>query len=134
MGPTRAFHVLLVVAIAMLLYVVWPFRTPLFLAVVLAAVLHRLADRLTRAFRGSSVASAAVLTLGVFVLSFAGLGVSFYPYIVPGALTIEAAAAPRSSLLFLLAGALVLIPLILIYTGFAYWIFRGKIDPKNGYH
>ena len=72
--------------------------------------------------------------LGVFVLSFAGLGVSFYPYIVPGALTIEAAAAPRSSLLFLLAGALVLIPLILIYTGFAYWIFRGKIDPKNGYH
>ena len=72
--------------------------------------------------------------LGVFVLTFAGLGVSFYPYIVPGALTIEAAAAPPSSMLFLLVGAIVLIPLILIYTGFAYWIFRGKIDPNEGYH
>ena len=72
--------------------------------------------------------------LGVFVLTFAGLGVSFYPYIVHGALTIEAAAAPPSSMLFLLVGAMVLIPLILIYIGFAYWIFRGKIDPNEGYH
>ena len=53
---------------------------------------------------------------------------------MPGALTIEAAAAPPSSMLFLLVGAIVLIPLILIYTGFAYWIFRGKIDPNEGYH
>jgi cytochrome d ubiquinol oxidase subunit II len=72
--------------------------------------------------------------LGLFVLSFVGLGISFYPYIVPGALTIEAAAAPDSSLLFLLVGAAVLIPLILIYTGFAYWVFRGKVDPGEGYH
>ena len=72
--------------------------------------------------------------LGLFVLSFLGVGISFYPYIVPGALTIEEAAAPDSSLAFLLVGAVVLIPTILAYTGYAYWVFRGKIDPEKGYH
>ncbi|WDR07003.1 cytochrome d ubiquinol oxidase subunit II [Devosia rhodophyticola] len=72
--------------------------------------------------------------LGLFVLSFAGIGISFYPYIVPGALTIYEAAAPDSSLSFLLVGAVVLVPIILAYTGYAYWVFRGKIDPEEGYH
>jgi len=72
--------------------------------------------------------------LGLFVLSFIGLGISFYPYIVPGSLTIEEAAAPDSSLLFLLVGAVVLVPTILIYTAYAYWVFRGKLDPDEGYH
>ena len=72
--------------------------------------------------------------LGLFVLSFAGLGISFYPYIVPGALTIKEAAAPDASLGFLLVGALVLVPIILAYTGYAYWVFRGKVDPDEGYH
>jgi cytochrome d ubiquinol oxidase subunit II len=72
--------------------------------------------------------------LGLFVLSFAGLGISFYPYIVPGALTIEEAAAPDDSLAFLLVGAVILIPVILAYTGYAYWVFRGKVDPEEGYH
>ncbi|HEY4202301.1 MAG TPA: cytochrome d ubiquinol oxidase subunit II [Devosiaceae bacterium] len=75
-----------------------------------------------------------VAALGLFVLSYAGIGISFYPYIVPGALTIEEAASPDSSLAFLLVGASILIPIILIYTGFAYWVFRGKIDPHEGYH
>jgi cytochrome d ubiquinol oxidase subunit II len=72
--------------------------------------------------------------LGLFVLSFAGIGISFYPYIVPGALTIAEAAAPDESLGFLLVGAVVLIPIILLYTAYAYWVFRGKIDPSEGYH
>jgi len=72
--------------------------------------------------------------LGLFVLSFAGIGISFYPYIVPGALTIAEAAAPDESLGFLLVGALFLIPIILAYTGYAYWVFRGKVDPNEGYH
>jgi cytochrome d ubiquinol oxidase subunit II len=72
--------------------------------------------------------------LGVFVLSFAGLGISFSPYIVPGSLTISEAAAPDASLGFMLVGAIVLFPIILAYTGYAYWIFRGKIDPAEGYH
>jgi cytochrome d ubiquinol oxidase subunit II len=72
--------------------------------------------------------------LGLFVVSFIGLGISFFPYIVPGALTIHEAAAPDVSLSFLLVGAVVLVPTILAYTGYAYWVFRGKVDPEHGYH
>jgi cytochrome d ubiquinol oxidase subunit II len=70
----------------------------------------------------------------MFVLSFVGLGISFYPMIVPPSLTIEEAAAPDASLWFLLAGAVVLVPMILAYTAYAYWVFRGKVDPDHGYH
>ena len=72
--------------------------------------------------------------IALFVLSYIGLGISFYPYIVPPSLTIWDAAAPDSSLKFLLVGACVLIPLILGYTAWAYWVFRGKVDPKASYH
>ena len=54
--------------------------------------------------------------LALFVLSYIGLGISFYPYIVPPSITIWAAAAPDTSLKFLLVGAVVLVPLILAYT------------------
>jgi cytochrome bd ubiquinol oxidase subunit II len=77
---------------------------------------------------------AFLAALGLFVLSYVGIGISFYPYIVPGALTIHEAAAPDASLGFLLIGAVVLIPIILAYTGYAYWVFRGKVDPEEGYH
>jgi cytochrome d ubiquinol oxidase subunit II len=73
-------------------------------------------------------------SLGFFVVSFIGIGISFYPMMVPPALTIEEAAAPQSSLLFALVGAVILIPIILAYTAYAYWVFRGKIDPEEGYH
>ena len=72
--------------------------------------------------------------LGVFVLCFAGIGISFYPYIVPPSLTIWQAAGPDKSLGFLLVGGVVLVPIILAYTGYAYWIFRGKVRPGEGYH
>ena len=73
-------------------------------------------------------------SLGLFVLCFAGLGISFYPFIVPPSLSIWDAAAPDKSLGFLLVGAVVLMPLILAYTAYSYWIFRGKVDPHEGYH
>ena len=72
--------------------------------------------------------------LGLFVLCFAGLGISLFPYVVPPDITIRDAAAPDESLGFMLVGAVVLIPLILAYTAYAYWVFRGKIDPEEGYH
>jgi cytochrome d ubiquinol oxidase subunit II len=73
-------------------------------------------------------------SIGLFVLSYIGLGISFYPYIVPPSVTIWDAAAPDSSLKFLLVGAVVLIPIILAYTAYAYWVFRGKVDAESGYH
>ena len=72
--------------------------------------------------------------LSLFVLGFVGIGISFYPMMVPPGLTIEAAAAPDSSLAFALVGAVILVPLILAYTGYAYWVFRGKVRPGEGYH
>lgn len=72
--------------------------------------------------------------IGLFALCFAGLGIGISPYIVPRAITIQQAAAPDSSLLFMLIGALILLPLILSYTAYSYWVFRGKVDPEAGYH
>ena len=75
-----------------------------------------------------------LLAQGLFVLSYVGLGISLYPYIVPRSITVWQAAAPPESLISLLVGALILIPIILAYTAYAYWIFRGKVDPAGGYH
>ncbi len=74
------------------------------------------------------------LTLALFALSYAGLGISMWPYIVPQSITIWQAAAPENSLVFMLFGVAVLIPLILGYTAWAYWVFRGKVGPESGYH
>ncbi|HKM64581.1 MAG TPA: cytochrome d ubiquinol oxidase subunit II [Acidisphaera sp.] len=70
----------------------------------------------------------------LFVLCYAGLGISIYPYMVPPSLTIWDVASPRDSQLFLLVGAAVLIPMILCYTAFAYWTFRGKVRAGDHYH
>jgi cytochrome d ubiquinol oxidase subunit II len=74
------------------------------------------------------------LTLVLFFLSYAGLGISMFPYIVPQSITIWEAASPRNSQIFMLVGVAILIPLILAYTGWAYWVFRGKVRPGSGYH
>lgn len=74
-----------------------------------------------------------LLALALFALSFAGLGISIFPDIVPGRISIWDAASPPSSQLFMLVGAAVLIPIILAYTGYAYWVFRGKVGVE-GYH
>ncbi len=73
------------------------------------------------------------LTLSLFALSLLGLAISMWPDLIPSRLSIWAAAAPRSSQVFMLVGASVLMPLILAYTFWAYWVFRGKVTTE-GYH
>jgi len=75
-----------------------------------------------------------LFALSLFTLSFIGLGISLYPYIIPRSVTIWQAAAPESSLAFTFVGVAVLVPIILAYTGHAYWVFRGKVDPGASYH
>jgi cytochrome d ubiquinol oxidase subunit II len=72
--------------------------------------------------------------LGLFLLSYVGLGISMWPMIVPPAVTIWQAATLPASQLFLLVGAAVLVPLVLAYTGYVYWLFRGKVTAGTGYH
>lgn len=71
--------------------------------------------------------------LALFGLSLVGLAVSMWPDVIPGRLTIWDAAAPYDSQLFMLIGAGVMVPIILAYTGWAYWVFRGKVG-SDGYH
>ena len=88
---------------------------------------------LWRSLRGGRDWLPFALTLLLFLLSMAGLAVSIWPDVIPGRVTIWQAAAPYSSQLFMLVGAAVLIPLILAYTAWAYWVFRGKVG-EHGYH
>jgi cytochrome bd ubiquinol oxidase subunit II len=74
-----------------------------------------------------------LLTLSLFGLSLLGLGISMWPDLIPGRLSIWDAAAPASSQSFMLVGACILMPLILGYTAWAYWVFRGKVA-HEGYH
>ncbi|HVQ09038.1 MAG TPA: cytochrome d ubiquinol oxidase subunit II [Allosphingosinicella sp.] len=72
-------------------------------------------------------------TLAMFGLTLAGLAISIWPDVIPGRVTIWQAAAPHSSQAFMLVGALLLVPLILAYTAWSYWVFRGKVG-EHGYH
>src|SRR5262245_7439559 len=74
----------------------------------------------------------AAITL--FLLGYLGLVISTFPYLVPPTLTFwDTAAAPESQF-FLLVGTLLLLPIILAYTGLVYWIFRGRVRAGESYH
>ena len=75
-----------------------------------------------------------LIALTLFLITFVGLGISMWPYIIPTEVTIYDAAAPYKSQLFMFVGAVVLVPLILGYTAYAYWVFRGKLEIGEGYH
>ncbi len=92
------------------------------------------AYRLIAGLRARRELSPFLAAQSLFVLSFMGLGISFYPNIVPHSVSIWAAAAPDNSLGFLLVGAVVLIPIILAYTAYSYWVFRGKVKSIKAYH
>lgn len=74
------------------------------------------------------------LTLGLIFLGFSGLGISIWPHIIPPSITLWQAAAPAQSQGFMLVGALLIIPVILVYTFWSYYVFRGKVQHGEGYH
>jgi cytochrome bd ubiquinol oxidase subunit II len=74
-----------------------------------------------------------LMSLALFVLNFAGLGISVFPYLVPREITIWDAAAPAESQAFMLFGVAIIMPVIIAYTTWAYWVFRGKVG-THGYH
>ncbi len=75
-----------------------------------------------------------VLSMGLFLLCYLGLGVSLWPYVIPPNISLWDAASPPESQGFLLIGVLILLPLILFYTFYVYYIFRGKVTQDIGYH
>jgi cytochrome d ubiquinol oxidase subunit II len=72
--------------------------------------------------------------IALFLLGYLGLVISSYPYIVPPTLTVWQTAAGPASQMFMLVGTLFLLPVILGYVVFVYWLFRGKVREGEGYH
>lgn len=100
-------------------------QIPLLVAIVTAALLWSIGKGRERL--------PFLLTLALFGLSLLGLAISIWPDVIPGRVTIWQAAAPHSSQLFMLVGAGIMVPIILTYTAWAYWVFRGKVGDA-GYH
>jgi cytochrome d ubiquinol oxidase subunit II len=89
---------------------------------------------LLRVLRGQPHAAPFVLALFLLFLGYSGLVISLWPHIIPPAISFRAAAAPPQSMGFALVGALFVIPFILAYTAWAYYVFRGKVRAGEGYH
>ncbi|WP_435653036.1 cytochrome d ubiquinol oxidase subunit II [Pseudomonas putida] len=75
-----------------------------------------------------------LLTLVLIFLGYSGLGISLWPNIIPPSISIWDAAAPPQSQGFMLVGTLFILPFILMYTFWSYYVFRGKVTHEDGYH
>ena len=87
-----------------------------------------------RSLHNASEYGPFIAGLGLFVMSYLGIAISLWPMIVPGHFTLYQAAASPSTQEFLLIGTLFLLPVILTYTAWSYWVFRGKVRADIGYH
>lgn len=105
------------------IFFLWPVP-----ALVLACVVL-----LVRAVKLKRDVQPFLLTLALFILSYLGLAISVWPNVVPPSITIWDASSPPESQGFLLVGMLFLIPIILFYTAYSYYVFRGKVG-DDGYH
>ena len=90
--------------------------------------------QLLRAVSRKAQAAPFLYTLALVFLGYSGLGISLWPNIIPPSISIWEASSPPQSQGFTLVGALLIIPVILVYTVWAYYIFRGKVRPGEGYH
>jgi cytochrome d ubiquinol oxidase subunit II len=86
-----------------------------------------------RALSGASQFGGFIGAVGLFALSYIGMTISLFPMIVPHHFTLMQAASPPGTQAFLLVGTLFLLPVILFYSGWSYWVFRGKVRADVGY-
>ncbi|HEU0069765.1 MAG TPA: cytochrome d ubiquinol oxidase subunit II [Alphaproteobacteria bacterium] len=73
-------------------------------------------------------------SFGLFALSYLGLAISLWPNVVPPGISIWQAASAPVSQLFMLVGAALVVPVMLGYIAYSYWLFRGKVRADAGYH
>jgi len=106
--------------------IIWFSPVPILVAVV--------SWRLLASLRREPHVAPFLLVLALVFLCYTGFGISLWPNIVPPSISIWDAAGPPPSLGFALVGALLIIPMILGYTAWGYYVFRGKIDSSHGYH
>lgn len=89
--------------------------------------------QLLRSLKREPHAEPFLLTLGLIFLGYSGLGISLWPNVIPPDISIWEASGPSQSQGFTLVGTLLTIPLILMYTAWAYYVFRGKVRAGEGY-
>jgi cytochrome d ubiquinol oxidase subunit II len=97
------------------------------LTVALAITLHR------SLARGGEILP-FLCSIGLFFLTFTGLVISLWPYIAPPSITLWDAAVVPKAQGFLMLGTLFLLPVILLYVAWSYWVFRGKVREGHAYH
>jgi cytochrome d ubiquinol oxidase subunit II len=134
----------LLTALATLAACVWtPLLNPIYLSrwfaagnrwgsgiVAVAYLIIAIAFR--RALSGRHPFAPLAMALAWFVLSFFCVLATIFPLMLPPSLSVRDAAAPHLTLTFVLAGSAVLIPVILAYSTFSFWVFRGKVKPRSG--
>jgi cytochrome d ubiquinol oxidase subunit II len=109
----------------------WPniaFFSPVPIATAIAAF------SVWRALTGRSEAGAFIGAICLFTLAYVGMTISLWPMIVPYHYTLWQAASSASTQAFLMVGTVFLLPVIFVYTGWSYWVFRGKVRADVGYH
>jgi cytochrome bd ubiquinol oxidase subunit II len=89
---------------------------------------------LWRALKSGRDVAPFFAAMGLFLMCYLGLGISLWPMAVPYQITLRDAAAGPSAQIFLGLGTMFLLPVILAYTGWSYWVFRGKVNADSGYH
>jgi cytochrome bd-type quinol oxidase subunit 2 len=87
-----------------------------------------------RALRKFSQVTPFLCALALVFLGYTGLGISLWPNIIPSSVTVWEASAPPQSQGFALVGALAIMPVILMYTAWSYYVFKGKVKHGEGYH
>jgi cytochrome d ubiquinol oxidase subunit II len=73
-------------------------------------------------------------SIGLFFLAFSGLVIGLWPYIAPPSITLWQASATPLSQAFLALGTLLILPILVLYVVWSYWVFRGKVRADLGYH
>jgi cytochrome d ubiquinol oxidase subunit II len=81
-----------------------------------------------------SQAGTFIGAIGLFALSYLGIVISLWPMIVPYKYIVWEAASSSFTKSFLLVGTLFLLPIVIVYSGWSYWVFRGKVRADIGYH
>ena len=113
--------------------IVWPRLLPL-MSIPFVGALGLMFSFLGAKSQKAHASAALAGGFVAFLSGYLGLAVGFLPYVVPYSLTYEDAASTPGALLLMLVGALILLPVILGYTIWVYWLFRGKVAVDAGYH
>ena len=106
-------------------HIVWLAPVPIVTALIAAGEWYALRRQELTPFLGA---------IGLFLMSYLGIAISLWPMIVPYHYTLWQAASSPSTQAFLLIGTLFLLPIVLMYTAWSYWVFRGKVREGAGYH